>query len=366
MYSMSSARESRAIARGFNRRQRDFDNRPRDLDAEEATRRRNNLPDPALGPPNSPEAEQRERRIDGLRSIRGVPGIAHSISEFLPEARDRSHLNSADAGSFVDPVHRGVLCLPTGETFRTNADPESGCGPFTTVDALQCCVQEDLGFCVKVAAILRRRWFQSSGLESAGRIAKEILEWVQENNPDLILNTVEVELDTSRAGDVKLQDFAILVRTFAPLAISISRPNEMLHPDLRRVGGTIRVRAAFNTVATVPFASLRNLVTSFGSRANVIIDCPVDMGGSGVDDVANMIITSARAIMPDIQYEFDVPFAIPVRDVGQQILAINDSGRWFDRPRRHNGPIYFYGGRQALVSYDIQRNRIFVQCGLQT
>lgn len=362
---MSSARESRAIARGFNKRQRDFDNRPRDLDAQEATRRRNNLPDPALGPRNSPEEEQRERRIDGLRSIRGEPAIAHSISEFLPEARDRSHLNRADAGSFVDPVHREVLCLPTGGTFRSNPDPESGCGPFTTVDALQCCVQEDLDFCVKVAAILRRRRFQESGLESAGRIAKEILEWVQENNPDLILNTEEVELDTSRAGDVQLQDFALLVRTSAPLEISINRPNEMLHPYLRRVGGTIRVRAAFNTVATLSFASLRNLVTQSGMRASVIIDCPVNMGGHGVHDVANMIITSARAIMHDIEYEFDVPFAIPVRDVGQQILAIDASGRWVDRPRRHNGPMYDYGRSRTVVSYDIQRNRIFVQCRMQ-
>lgn len=168
-------RDARAIARGFYKRQREFDNRERDRHEEAARRQRNGLADidQDAGPQNSPAA----LRTEALRRIRGEPAIGNTISEFLPEALDRSHLNLSDAGSFVDFPNRDALCLSTGSTFRTNPDPTTGCGPFAATDALGCCEQSDLGFCADVAAIMRGRAYPIIN-NTGGRIVREIQKWM--------------------------------------------------------------------------------------------------------------------------------------------------------------------------------------------
>lgn len=292
---MSSGNNTRAIERGFKRRTREFENRVRDPEAEATTRQRLRLPD--LIAPVTVE----EQRENALRSIRAEPNIGHLISKFMPEASDRAGLNPSGGGAFVNPENRDRICLPIGNTFRTNPDPNFGCGPHTSLDdtvtilpggaqvaATQCCVQTDVNFCAKVAAIM-----YSAGLDFGGRVVAEIASWLQEYRMGLVDNMYGngVDIDTSNDDGKKIQTLAILTQTGVDLNIGVNDPNEDLANGLINVRSAISVRALTNG-GSVSFRSVERIVTQTGMRERLVIHCPVDMTGLDVVDVVDMINNS--------------------------------------------------------------------------
>lgn len=356
-------RDARAIARGFNKRQREFDNRERDRNEEAARRQRLGLHDidQDAGPQNSPAA----LRTAALRRIRGEPAIGNTISEFLPEAHDRSHLNLSDAGSFVDLANRDALCLPTGNTFRTNPDPISGCGPFATLDDLQCCKQNDLAFCADVAAIMRGRAYPIIN-NKGGRIAREISKWMQTYSMHMIPLTKEVTVDTSLSDGRQLLKLAILMDTNVTLNIMVSNQNENLDSGLSDVRGHVNVRASV-AGASVSFASLDAIANKFLNFKKIVVHCEVDMGTSGANDVAQMIENMRYQTLDVSEIEFPLPAQIPVDSIGPLLINLGATflATWVDRPRRHDGPVWKVrlGSRTytTSVGYDLRDNRITVQ-----
>ncbi|CAN0451523.1 unnamed protein product, partial [Ectocarpus sp. 12 AP-2014] len=222
--SQRTPRQERFDIRGYNKRQRDFANRERDGEEEAARRRRLGLADieQRVGPQNSTEGELRAN----LQQIRGEPAIGRLLSEYLPEARDRTHLNLSDYGSFIDPEHRHHLCLPTDNTFRTNPDPESGCGPFTTLHASRCCEQDDLVFCANVAAVMRRAGYNAIVAGLGGRVAREIHRWMQTYRLDLLPPTKEVSVDSSKDDDLEIFKLAVLVETSVTINVGVHLPRQ--------------------------------------------------------------------------------------------------------------------------------------------
>lgn len=357
-------RDARAIARGFSKRQREFDNRVRDRNEESARRQRNGLPDidPDVGPQNSPAA----LRTDALRRIRGEPAIGNIISEFLPEARDRSHLNLPDTGSFVNFANRDALCLPTGNTFRTNPEPTTGCGPFATPDALECCAQSDLEFCADVAAIVRGRPYAFM-INDGGRIVREIGEWMTTYKVHMIPLAKQVSVDTSLSDGLQILKLAILMKTDVTLNLMVSHRNENLDIGLSDVRGHVHVRASVPG-ASVSFASVKAIARNFLFFKSLVVHCEMDMGTSDADDVVDMIRIMCISSTFDVsEVEFPLPVQIPVDSLGPLLInhGTTMGTNWVDRPRRHDGPLwrYRYSGRtfSTSVTYDLRDNRINVQ-----
>lgn len=358
-------RDARAIARGFDKRQREFDNRDRDRADEAARRQRLGLPDidQEAGPHNSPAA----LRSDALRRIRGEPSIGHTISEFLPDAHDRSRLNLADAGSFVDVADRDALCLPTGTTFRTNPDPTTGgCGPFAAADALQCCEQSDLEFCADVAAIMRGRVRPITN-NRGGRIAREILKWMTTYRLNMIPPTKQVSVNTSLEDDRQALKLAILVETSVTLNIMVNHPNENLDVGLGDVRGHVHVRASVPG-ASVSFASVRDIANKILRVTKLVIHCDIEMGTLGADDVVRLLNRVRYRTIGVTELEFPLPVGIPVESLGPLLidLGVILGVNWVDRPRRHDGPIWrdalsLSATRFVAVGYDLRDNRVNVR-----
>ncbi|CAM9588224.1 unnamed protein product [Ectocarpus sp. 13 AM-2016] len=362
--SQRTPRQERWDIRGYNKRQRDFANRERDGDEEAARRRRLGLADieQRVGPQNSTAAEIK----DNLQKIRGEPAIGRLLSEFLPEARDRSHLNPSDYGSFIDPVHRDRVCLPTGDTFRTNPDPVSGCGPFTTLlNASQCCEQDDLVFCANVAAVMRRAGYSAAIGLLGGRVVREIHKWMHTYKLDMLPPTKEVSVDSSKDDDLEIFKLAVLVESGVTINVGVHRPRQVLDPGIEVLGGIVHVRANANAPgASVRFSSFANIIRTKFQFKKMVVHCPLDTTGLTVGDVATAI---NRAKYPtDAEIEFGLPVAFGVQAVGQALP--NNFPAWVDRPRRHNGPIRKRSNsivgivlnHSTALSYDLQRNRITI------
>ncbi|AAK14437.1 unnamed protein product [Ectocarpus sp. 4 AP-2014] len=361
--SRRTPRQERWDIRGYNKRQRDFANRERDGDEEAARRHRLGLHDidRRVGPQNSPAAE----RADALQKIRGEPAIGRLLSEFLPEARDRSHLNPSDGGSFVDPVHRDIVCLPTGNTFRTNPDPISGCGPFATPNALQCCEQNDLVFCANVAAVMRGAGYSASLGRLGGRVAREIHQWMQTYKLDMLPPTKEVYVDLSKDDDLEIFKLAVLVTTDVTINVGVHQPRQVLDPGIEVLQGIVHVRANANAPgASVRFSSFADIIRTKFQFKKMVVHCPLDMTGLIVADVATVI--NDATYTTDAEIEFGLPAAVGVQAVGQALL--NNFPRWVDRRRRHLGPIRKQRAHSSdkvmhystALSYDLQRNRITI------
>lgn len=391
--SVSSARDARTISRelsrdhnivrseigrGFKRRQRDFNSRERDSMQEAETRVRNGLPDidSRFGPKNAPG---REKSLS-LRSIRNEQNIGNLISQYLPRARDRSNLapDHAREGFLAYPENRDTICLPTENTFRTNPDRATGCGPFASLDALNCCVQTDLAFCAKVAAVMKFRKTSYAGEDrfesltsrvfNDGRIVREIQAWVQTYQLHLIPHDMEVIVDTSNNDDMQILKLSILMHSSVTINIAVSQSNEDLDPGLGQLGGIIHVRGNADG-GSISFESLDRILREFHREIKkLVVHCPVDMTGYNLDDVTDMINSSWT--MESIEYEFDLPVTIPVRSVGLELVRTpHQSGfNWIDRPRRNDGPTlkttYVTGpitiSREWELTYDSRLNRLTV------
>lgn len=361
--SRRSPRQERVDIRGYNKRQREFANRERDGDEEAVRRHRLGLDDidQRVGPQNSQAAE----RADALQIIRGEPAIGRLLAEFLPEARDRSHLNPSDGGSFVDPANRDTLCLPTGNTFRTNPDPISGCGPFATLTALQCCEQNDLAFCANVAAVMRDAGYEASTGRIGGRVAREIHMWMQTYKLNMLPTTKEVSVDSSNSDDLEIFKLAVLMTTHVTINVGVHQPSQVLDPDTQELRGIVHVRANANAPeASVIFSSFAVIISSKFQFKKMVVHCLLDTTGLTVVDVATAI--NNIAYIKEAEIEFGLPVAIGVQAVGQALL--DNFPRWIDRPRRHNGPIWKDSRSSAdmilhlstALTYDLQHNRITI------
>lgn len=312
-----------------------------------------------------------KRRVD-LRSIRDEPHIGKQISEYLPEAGDRSRLidlNPIEGGSFVKPDNRDVICLPEGDTFRTNPDKVTGCGPFASLDAWNCCEQTDLAFCSKVAAVMRKGvdTFNHGGgmthrVFNNGRIVREIRDWMQTYKLHLIPFNTEVSVDTTNDDDVKVLKLAMFVKSSITMNIMVSQQSEDLDASLKKLNGIIHVRApasGANTGATVSFQSVRQIAAYFGSRRKLIIHCPVDMAGFNANSVVHLINIAQYTTLSEFEYEFPLPLTIPVRSLGPLLIASTQG--WVNRPRRHDGPVFDTPNVRVEVAYDLGENRILVR-----
>ncbi|CAM9101271.1 unnamed protein product, partial [Sphacelaria rigidula] len=307
-------------------------------------------------------------RRKGLRSIRDEPALGKLISEYLPEARDRSHLadlNPTDGMSFVNPRNREVICLPTENTFRTNPDKGTGCGPFASKNAWNCCEQTDTEFCAKVAAVMEQgrdkfdvRYGLTHRIFNNGRIVREIRDWMKTHNIPL---STEVSLDTAKDDDMKILKLAVFVRTSVTINNTVNQPSENLDESMSNLRSIIHVRApegGDNTGATVSFVSFRRIAQDFGKRRKLVIHCPVDMTGFGADNVVAMISGARFTTLNTFEYEFPLPLTIPVKSLGPLLIASYPG--WVDRPRRHDGPIFDNNHERVEVNYDLTRNRICV------
>lgn len=363
--SRRTPRQERGDIRAYNKRQREFANRKRDGNAEAARRQRLGLDDidRHIGPQNSLAAE----RTDALQRIRREPAIGRLLSEFLPEARDRSHLNPSDGGSFVNPENRDALCLPTGNTFRTNPDPISGCGPFATLDALQCCEQNDLAFCANVAAVMRDAGYGASLDRRGGRVAREMHKWMRTYKLDMLPVTKEVTVDLSTNDGLEIFKLAVLMTTHVTINVGVHQPGQVLDPGIEELRGIVHVRANANAPgASVGFISFADIIRSKFEFEKLVIDCPLAPNGLTAIGVA-IIINGVRARnITRAEIEFGLPMAIQVQAVGQAL--VDNFPRWSDRPRRHNGPIRENSTSSpdmvlhfsTALTYDLQRNRITI------
>lgn len=363
--SRRTPRQERSDVRGYNKRQRDFANRERDGAEEHERRVRLGLADieQRVGPQNSTAGEMK----DSLQKIRGEPAIARLVSDFLPEARDRSHLNPPDYGSFLDPVHRDMVCLPTGDTFRTKPDPVSGCGPFTTLqNASQCCEQNDMVFCANVAAVMRGAKYSASIAGTGGRVAREIHRWMQTYKLNMLPHTKEVSVDSSKDDDLEIFKLAVLVKTRVTINVGVHRSRQLLDPGIEELTGIVHVRANANAPgASVEFGSFADIIRTRFQFKKMVVHCPLDTPGLTVFGVAAALHNSGYPTNAEI--EFGLPVAIGVEEVGQLLMNLGGPA-WVDRPRRHSGPIRktstsimntVVHGSTAL-DYDFPQNRITI------
>jgi hypothetical protein len=361
----TSAREKRAIARGFLKREREFNERERDLDAEAERRQRLGLPgiEQSVGP-----AERREK---AMSNIRNEHNIGHFISEYLPTARDRSNLvpDHTRHGFLTYRENRDTICLPGGNTFRTNPDAGIGCGPFASRDALDCCVQTDLDFCANVAAVMRETNFHPySTTEPEWRLLYEMHDWMYAHHLDLLPPTKEVTVNTSDNDGLQVLKLATRVGSSATLNIVVNEANHDLDVGITNLEGIVCVRAGANG-ASVSFASVERIVTGdnhIRSCKKLFVHCPIEV--FNLNDVVGMINSEPRELRS--MYELQLPFAIPVTAVGQGLLQTPLSNTpWVARAEQHDGPIWKHAHNfpwsqtryeELKTSYDIERNRISV------
>ena len=276
-----STRRERFQYRQYMQRQRDFDER--EIDPVELANRRH-----MLGLPEPPVRTPEERREDSVRRIQGEAHIGEEIAQYLPEARDRSHLVShrPTQGFLLAPGNRDRACLPNDNlTFRTNPE-SSGCGPFTNPDN-SCCIQSDLNFLSKVAAIVRGK---EDGLQ-AGRIETESYRWIDERRPDLLPFHAVVDLDISDPDNVRLLKLACMMKTDAPIRIGLSDPDMDLPHVIDDFGfppgtslgvhglrGDVTVYAADDDIdpLNAPTISMRGLKDLFNAPSwrRLTMECP--------------------------------------------------------------------------------------------
>lgn len=288
------------------------------------------------------------------RKIRGEPGIGIRAAGFLG-ARDRTNLHLGLR--MIDTCDRDKICLPTGDVFRTLPQDDTGCGSFTSLDATECCVQDDIHFCANVAAIMRDAFEP----DQAGGIVQKMYAWIRTVKTEHIPENMEVTIQPWKADHQLLLELAMLVQATVTLNIEVRLPNEDLNVGFSKLASDVHVRAS-EIDATVSFDSMANILTNDmlnGTIQKLLIHCPLDMTGVDIQHVVDLINECDQ--YAGVEYAFTLPPAIPVRAVGAQLIDSPHLGvPWVARPRRHNGPKWTEFHRSKEVGYDLDQNRITV------
>ena len=379
-------RALRAAERDIKRYDREFENRPRDFSAEQQRRSLYNFG--TNGPQNPKEAR---------KAIRDTHEVGREISEYLPEAKDRSKLLPYLTHSTLEPPPaqdmRHTICLPKNNTvFRTQKDA-SGCGPFVSQEDGNelCCTQlSDSALCASVFAILNgtsREMLQDP--QRVGRIEREMYAWMKELNPGMLPAFPVVNINTGGgAGDEALIRLAVKTETSARIEIGLHLQNQDLprypyvpelfpflhfHDTINKLSGDVRIYA-HELGASLSFDAFSESVDVTSCR-EVCIDCPIDCNNRDEFDVAETIRLATRFYMNSrhdtFLLRFGLPNAISVFSVGAELLGNTPptQTQWQQRTGIMNGPTSTFQHvrdgvtRRYVVTVDyIEGNRICVRC----
>ena len=337
---------------GDSRRKRDLRAAERDIRrAKEERRIRYNFS--TRGPQNPKEAR---------KAIRDTHDLGREISEYLPEAKDRSKLLPYLTHSTLEPPPtqdmRHTICLPKNNTvFRTQKDA-SGCGPFVSQEdenELCCTQQSDSVLCASVFAILNGT--TQSILRDphrVGRIEREMYAWMKELNPGMLPVFPVVNIDTDGgAGDEALMKLAIKTRTSARIEIGLHLENQDLpvypyqgeihaHDDtVASLRGDVRIYA-HTLEASLSFDAFRRILRMPLCR-ELRIDCPIDCTNINEHDVAELVGWSPAFMINSNHDTFSLQFGLPdtlqVMLVGAELIGLEPPLiQWYPRPGFDNGP----------------------------
>lgn len=341
---------------GDSRRERALRATERDIRrAKEQRRIRYNLS--PSGPQNPKEAR---------RAIRDTHELGRKISEYLPEAKDRSKLLPYLTHSTLEPPPsqdmRHTICLPKYNTvFRTQKDA-SGCGPFANQESENelCCTQlRDSVLCASVFAILNGT--EEEALRDparVGRIEREMYAWMKEVNPGMLPPFPLVNIDTDGgADDEALMKLAIKTWTSARIEIGLHLENQdlpvypdhqQLHSDNHTVA-TLRgdVRIYGHTLdASLSFDAFRTMLDMPLYR-ECRIDCDIDCTNIDEYDVAEVVgwsaVFMAKSNHDTFSLQFGLPNTLQVMLVGARLLGLAPPHvQWHARPGFYNGPMSTY------------------------
>ena len=377
-------RALRAAERDIKRYGREFENRPRDFLAEQQRRSLYNFG--TNGPQNPKEAR---------KAIRDTHEVGREISEYLPEAKDRSKLLPHLTHSTLEPPPaqdmRHTICLPKNNTvFRTQKDA-SGCGPFVSQEdgnELCCTQQSDSVLCASVFAILNGTT-QSilRDPQRVGRIEREMYAWMKELNPGMLPAFPVVNINTGGgAGDEALIRLAVRTKTSVRFEMGLHLQNQdlpyysyvsevfpyMFRDTIRILTGDVRIYA-HELGASLSFDAFLESVDLTSCR-EVCIDCPIDCNNRDEVDVAEAI-GLAKSFYKNSRHDtfllrFGLPNAISVFSVGTELLQNTPptETQWQQRTGIMNGPTSTYQHvqdgvtRKYVVTVDyIEGNRICVR-----
>ena len=307
--------------------------------------------------PNVPQNPKEARK-----AIRDTHELGREISEYLPEAKDRSKLLPYLTHSTLEPPPaqdmRHTICLPKDNTvFRTQKDA-SGCGPFVSQEEeneLCCTQQSDSVLCASVFAILNgttQRVLRNP--YKVGRIEREMYAWMKELNPGMLPIFPVVNINTDGgAGDEALMKLAIKTWTSARIEIGLHLENQDLptypyqgeidaHDDtVAHLRGDVRIYG-HELGASLSFDAFRTMLDMPLCR-ELRIDCSIDCTNINEYHVAELVgwspLFMASSNHDTFSLQFGLPDTLQVMLVGVELLGLEEPHiQWYARPGFYNGP----------------------------